>query len=112
MESDQEDDSDDLDFDEDDGIEGGEDNIMADQQLLAQMQQIVTNAIQQQLQPVLGRLDVLEAAGYYSPNLRRRLEVLDRVRLPPQIPMHAGEHQKGVEIMSEILLRIDENLPK
>lgn len=55
---------------------------------------------------------VLEAAGRVSMSLKYRLEVLDQMRPPPTMPVMHPHHGKLVQIISEILLRIDEFLEK
>ncbi len=58
------------------------------------------------------RADVLSAAERFGPNLKYRLEVLDRLRDPPNLPVFDRTHGTAITVMSEILLRMGENLPK
>jgi hypothetical protein len=58
------------------------------------------------------RNNVLEVADKYDENLRNRLEVLDRPRPPPSLPVVNADHGLCITVASEILLRIDENLPR
>lgn len=57
------------------------------------------------------RHDVLLAAEKVDENLRHRLEVLDRLRPPPTLPVINRDHALCITITSEILLRLEERLP-
>lgn len=57
------------------------------------------------------RAEVLAAADKVNEGLRQRLEVLDRLRPPPSLPVVSNEHARCIAIASEILLRLEERLP-
>lgn len=57
------------------------------------------------------RSDVLSMAEKVDENLRPRLEVLDRLRPPPSLPVVNEDHVLCIRIASEILLRLEERLP-
>jgi hypothetical protein len=57
------------------------------------------------------RDDVLMVAEKYDENLRPRLEVRDRPRQPPNLPVINQDHALCIKVASEILLRIAEYLP-
>ena len=57
------------------------------------------------------RSDVLAVADKFDEGLRPRLEVLDRLRPPPKVPAVNKEHALLIGIASEILLRLEEQLP-
>jgi len=57
------------------------------------------------------RRDVILAAQKVDDNLSYRLEVLDRLRPPPTLPVINEDHARCITIASEILLRLEERLP-
>ena len=57
------------------------------------------------------REDVLLAAEKVDENMRHRLEVLDRLRPPPSLPVINRDHAVCITIASEILSRLEERLP-
>lgn len=59
------------------------------------------------------RLDIIEAVGHLSPNLRSRIEVLNEMYGIPAnaVPM-SKEHKRQLGIMSEILRRVEKYIEK
>lgn len=57
------------------------------------------------------RASVLLVAEKFNDNLRPRLEVLDQIRPPPELPFFNQEHGRCVAIASEMLLRLEHALP-